>query len=211
MQKIHSPVNRGSLFILSAPSGAGKTSLVKALLDAMQGITVSVSHTTRSARPGEQSGTHYHFVDVDTFTGMCDKGLFLEHAKVFDNYYGTSKVVVEETLNKGLDVILEIDWQGARQVRQHFPEAESVFILPPSQKVLRERLTDRGQDNDTIIDRRMRDAVAEMSHYKEFDYLVVNDDFNVALEELKAIVATSRLRMGRQMAVQQQLILDLLQ
>ena len=202
---------RGSLFIVSAPSGAGKTSLVKALLEAMDGITVSVSHTTRAPRPGEENGVHYHFVEVKTFQDMLAKGQFLEHAQVFDNFYGTSKTALEQTLSQGLDVILEIDWQGARQVRQQFPDALGIFVLPPSKHTLQERLTSRGQDDAAIIARRMRDAVNEISHYAEFDYLVVNDDFSLALSELRAIVTASRLRLPRQRAVYQTLLLDLLQ
>ena len=202
---------RGSLFIVSAPSGAGKTSLIKALLEAMQGITVSVSHTTRAPRPGEENGVHYHFVDVERFEQMQSQGQFLEHAKVFDNYYGTAKASVEDTLNQGLDVILEIDWQGARQVRQQFAGSQSIFILPPSRQTLLERLTSRGQDDQTIIDRRMRDAVSEISHYQEFDYLVVNDDFEVALNQLSAIVSASRLTLQRQQTINKALLLDLLQ
>ena len=202
---------RGSLFIVSAPSGAGKTSLVKALLEAMQGITVSVSHTTRVPRPGEENGVHYHFVDVEQFIKMQSQGRFLEHAKVFDNYYGTSKTSVEDTLNQGMDVILEIDWQGARQVRQQFPDNQSIFIIPPSRQILMERLTSRGQDDQTVIERRMRDAVTEISHYHEFDYLIVNDDFDLALSQLGAIVTAARLTQQRQRAANESLLLDLLQ
>jgi guanylate kinase len=193
---------RGSLFIVSAPSGAGKTSLIKTLLDSLSDITVSVSHTTRPPRPGEQNGVHYHFVDVNTFLQMQSQGQFLEHAKVFDNYYGTTKSAVEETLNRGLDVILEIDWQGARQ---------SIFILPPSRQILLERLTQRGQDDQAVIARRMQDAVNEISHYGEFDFIVINDDFNLALEQLGAIITTSRLTLQRQQILNQALLLDLLQ
>lgn len=202
---------RGALFIVSAPSGAGKTSLIKALLESMNGITVSVSHTTRAPRPGEEDGVHYHFVDVERFLQMQAQGQFLEHAKVFDNYYGTSKSAVEDILNKGLDVILEIDWQGARQVRRQFPTSQGIFILPPSRKTLLERLTSRGQDDQEIIDRRMQDAVNEIRHYNEFDYLVVNDDFNLALSHLSTIVSASRLTLQRQQMENQSLLLDLLQ
>jgi len=205
------PPLRGSLFIVSAPSGAGKTSLIKALLDSMPGITVSVSHTTRAPRQGEENGVHYHFVDVERFVQMQSQGQFLEHAKVFDNYYGTSKTSVEDTLNQGMDVILEIDWQGARQVRQQFAGCQSIFILPPSRQTLLERLTSRGQDDQTIIDRRMRDAVNEISHYQEFDYLVVNDDFDLALSQLSAIITALRLTLPRQQTANQTLLLDLLQ
>lgn len=202
---------RGSLFIVSAPSGAGKTSLIKALLDSMEGIAVSVSHTTRAPRPGEENGVHYHFVDQKQFLAMQAQEQFLEYAKVFDNYYGTSKTTVNDTLNQGLDVILEIDWQGARQVRRQFTGSQSIFILPPSRQTLLERLTSRGQDDQAIIDRRMRDAVNEISHYQEFDYLVVNDDFDLALAQLSAIVTAARLTLHQQQIVNQSLLLDLLQ
>jgi guanylate kinase len=174
----------GTLYIVSAPSGAGKTSLLKVLLEDMKDIAVSVSHTTRAMRPGEENGVHYHFVDVESFQQMTAAGDFLEHAQVFDNFYGTSQAAVTAQLASGQDVILEIDWQGAQQVRKHFADAVSIFILPPSKAALRERLTDRGQDDEAIIDRRMRDAEAEMSHYAEFDYLVVNDDFDTAVADL---------------------------
>ena len=205
------PQLRGSLFIVAAPSGAGKTSLIKSLLESMSGITVSVSHTTRLPRPGEQNGEHYHFVDVSTFIEMQSQGQFLEHAKVFDNYYGTSQTALENTLNQGLDVILEIDWQGARQVRSLFADCQSIFILPPSRQVLLERLTQRGQDDQAVINRRMQDAVNEISHYDEFDFIVINDDFNVALQQLTAIIVASRLTLQRQRILNQSLLLDLLQ
>jgi guanylate kinase len=201
---------QGTLYIFSAPSGAGKTSLVKALLESMDGITVSVSHTTRAMRPGEQEGVHYHYVAIPAFERMVADGQFLEHAKVFDNYYGTSRQAVLDKLAQGLDVILEIDWQGARQVRTLFPECRSIFVLPPSKAALRERLTGRGQDAKEIIDRRMHDAEAEMSHYAEFDYVVVNDVFDEALAELRAIVTAERLRIARQAARLEALIRELL-
>lgn len=200
----------GTLFIVSAPSGAGKTSLLKVLLEDADGIGVSVSHTTRAMRPGEQDGVHYHFVEVEAFQQMVAAGDFLEHAQVFDNHYGTSQVAVTAQLASGQDVILEIDWQGARQVREHFADAVGIFILPPCKATLRERLTDRGQDDETIIDRRMQDAEAEMSHYGEFDYLVVNDDFATAVADLRTIIASQRLGMARQQARQKKLIADLL-
>ncbi|MCG6887435.1 MAG: guanylate kinase [Proteobacteria bacterium] len=190
----------GALFIFAAPSGAGKTSLVNALLDATTGIEVSVSHTTRAPRPGEQDGTNYHFTDVETFQNMAAAGAFLEHARVFDNYYGTARANIEQRLAVGVDVILEIDWQGARQVREQFPDTVGVFILPPSRTVLEERLRNRGQDSDATIARRMRDAVQEMSHYMEFEYLVINDDFEAALDELRRIVLAHRLRTPAQAA-----------
>lgn len=201
----------GSLYIMSAPSGAGKTSLVKALLESTGQIQVSVSHTTRAPRPGEIDGKDYYFVNKEVFEQMRDQGKFLECAQVFDNYYGTSEHAVEEQLSQGLDVILEIDWQGAKQVRDVFKDAVSIFILPPSRDTLEQRLKDRGQDNQTIIDRRMQDAINEMSHYGEFDYLVINDNFDLALDQIKAIVQTRRLRTEVQSQRQTELLSDLLQ
>ena len=177
----------GTLYIISAPSGAGKTSLVHALLERDKQVMVSVSHTTRAKRDGEQDGVHYNFISVETFNQMVEKGVFLEYAQVFDNFYGTSRDWVEARLNEGHDVILEIDWQGARLTRKAFPAATGIFILPPSRQALEERLQGRGQDSDAIIARRMRDAVSEIEHYDEFDYLIVNDDFDTALNELAAI------------------------
>ncbi|MFK4753011.1 guanylate kinase [Oceanobacter antarcticus] len=190
----------GTLFIFSAPSGAGKTSLVNALLKTMPYIGVSVSHTTRTPRPGEDNGIAYHFVNVDEFQQMIGEGAFLEHAQVFDNFYGTSQRWVESELAEGRDVILEIDWQGAQQVRKLMPEAVSVFIAPPSISALRQRLQGRGQDDAATINRRMRDAQSEMSHYGEYDYLIINDDFNNTLEELCAIVIARRHRIEAQQA-----------
>lgn len=187
-----------TLFIISAPSGAGKTSLVKALLEETRGIRVCISHTTRGQRPGEQDGVHYHFIDKDTFAGMVDSRAFLEHAQVFDNYYGTAKSSVHELLQQGLDVILEIDWQGARQVREAMPGCVGIFILPPSRAELENRLRNRGQDSEDIIARRMRDAQSEASHYNEYEYLVINGDFQVALRDLQAIIAARRLRRETQ-------------
>ena len=200
----------GTLYIFSAPSGAGKTSLVKALLEQTTGIEVSVSHTTRASRPGEESGRDYHFTDIASFEEMVGNSDFLEHAKVFDNYYGTASSSVDDPLQQGQDVILEIDWQGAEQIRRHYSEAVSVFILPPSKAALRERLQGRGQDSEEIIDRRMRDAVSEMSHYAEFDYLIINDDFDEALQELRSIVIAQRMRLKQQGDQQQSLLQDLL-
>ncbi|PAV46946.1 guanylate kinase [Pseudomonas sp. HAR-UPW-AIA-41] len=188
----------GNLYIVSAPSGAGKTSLVKALLEAEPRVRVSVSHTTRAMRPGEVDGVNYHFVTREQFTAMLEQDAFLEHAQVFDNFYGTSQHWVEQTLAEGYDLILEIDWQGAQQVRRLLPQAKSIFILPPTQEALRHRLTNRGQDSGEIIERRMRDAVSEMSHYVEFDYLVINDDFGHALEDLKAIFRANQLLQAPQ-------------
>jgi guanylate kinase len=186
-----------TLYIVAAPSGAGKTSLVKALLEADPHVVVSVSHTTRAMRPGEQDGVDYNFVDVAQFEALVAEHRFLEYAKVFDNYYGTSRDWVETTLAAGKDVILEIDWQGARIVRQAFAEAVGIFILPPSRLALEERLRGRGQDSDEIIARRMQDAKGEISHYDEFDYVVINDIFDEALLDLRAIV-TARRRLRTQ-------------
>ena len=190
----------GVLFVVSAPSGAGKTSLLRALIPTDPRLQLSVSHTTRGARPGEQDGTHYHFVDRARFEAMVAAGEFVEHARVFDNLYGTAERSVRDVLGANFDVVLEIDWQGARQVRARFPEAVSVFIVPPSVEALRERLSGRGQDSAEIIDRRMRDARSELSHFGEYDYLVVNDDFDEALADLRAIVGAERLRLARQQA-----------
>ncbi|CAM3643968.1 Guanylate kinase [Pseudomonas reidholzensis] len=188
----------GTLYIVSAPSGAGKTSLVTALTEADKHIRVSVSHTTRAMRPGEQDGVNYHFVDHDAFKALIEKGDFLEHAEVFGNYYGTSRSALQQTLDQGIDLILEIDWQGAQQVRKLMPEALSIFILPPSQEALRERLTGRGQDSEAIIEGRMREAVSEMEHYAEYEYVIINDDFAVALEDIKAVFRANRLLLAKQ-------------
>lgn len=190
----------GTLYTVSAPSGAGKTSLVNALIERNPQIRVSVSHTTRPVRPGEQDGVNYHFVTEQAFMTMLERGEFLEHARVFDNLYGTSSVWVQEQLDQGTDVILEIDWQGAQQVTRLLPETCAVFILPPSRQALEERLTGRGQDDAATIEKRLREAVQEMSHYVEADYLVVNNDFQQALEELACIVCSERLRTARQQA-----------
>ena len=188
----------GTLFVFAAPSGAGKTSLVKALLAEMVGISVSVSHTTRAMRPGEQDGIDYHFVDIPAFEQMVGEHAFLEHARVFDNYYGTSRTGIEQQLALGMDVILEIDWQGARQVRELMPETVGVFILPPSREALEQRLRGRETDSEEIIARRMRDARNESAHYDEFEYVVINDDFDTALAELQAIVTCRRQRLAAQ-------------
>ena len=191
--------DNGTLYIISAPSGAGKSSLLRALLESMGGsLALSVSHTTRSPRPGEIDGKDYHFIDVATFQEMVNREAFLEHARVFDNFYGTSKQGVIDQLQAGLDVILEIDWQGARLIREQLPAVVSIFILPPSRAALQQRLQDRGQDDAAIIARRMRDAVSEMMHYDEYDYLVINDVFQQALEELAAILLSRRLCLPAQ-------------
>ena len=191
-------MSTGTMYIISAPSGAGKTSLVKALLEKLPGVAVSVSHTTRAARPGEQDGVDYHFTETAEFERLVAGGEFLEHAQVFDNYYGTRRAAVLEKLESGEDVILEIDWQGARQVYKAFPQAVRVFILPPSREALRERLAGRGQDSEDVISRRMAEAVCEMSHYHEFDYLVFNDDFDTALGDLITLFRARRLRSEAQ-------------
>ncbi|KZN47342.1 guanylate kinase [Pseudoalteromonas luteoviolacea] len=203
-------MTRGNLFILSAPSGAGKSSLIKALLEKHANIKVSVSHTTRAPRPGENNGEHYHFVNVDEFKALIDKGDFFEWAQVFENYYGTSKQAIEDQLNNGIDVFLDIDWQGARQVRDLIPEVKTVFILPPSQNELEKRLNSRGQDSQEVIAGRMAEAKSESSHYDEFDYVIVNDDFNVALAELEHIVIAARLQTKAQQTRHQNLIAQLL-
>lgn len=192
------PATTGTLYIISAPSGAGKTSLVKALIDAQPQVRVSVSHTTRAMRPGEVDGVNYHFVSREEFLERLAQDEFLEHAEVFGNLYGTSQRWLEQTLAEGFDLILEIDWQGAQQVRKLMPQAKSIFILPPTQEALRQRLNNRGQDSEEIIERRMREAVSEMSHYVEYDYVVINDQFSHALEDLKAIFRARQLHQGSQ-------------
>jgi len=204
-------MEKATLFIVSAASGAGKTSLVKALLEQDPKIAVSVSHTTRAARPGEEEGKNYFFVDKTRFSSMVESGAFIEHAQVFDNFYGTSESEVRRLLAEGTDVILEIDWQGAAQVREKFEAAVGVFILPPSTRELQNRLQGRGQDSDEVIQRRMRDAVSEMSHYVEFDYLIVNDEFDHALQELSELVRVKRLQTSRQAIKLQALLGDLLE
>jgi guanylate kinase len=188
----------GTLFTVSAPSGAGKTSLVKALVDAESSLQVSVSHTTRPVRPGERDGVNYHFCDREAFEARLAAGDFLEHAEVFGNLYGTSRRFVEEQLDADRDVILEIDWQGARQVKELLPDTCAIFILPPSRATLRERLSRRGQDDAQTIERRLAAAVSEMSHYEAADFVVINDVFDDALEELRAITRSQRLRTARQ-------------
>ncbi|MEN8214733.1 MAG: guanylate kinase [Pseudomonadota bacterium] len=194
-------MNNGILFIVSAPSGAGKTTLLKALLDQQQEnarLVLSVSHTTRQPRPGEEDGVHYHFVSLERFQQMAGEQAFLESAQVFDNYYGTAEASVREQLASGRDVILEIDWQGARQVRRRFADAVSIFVAPPSVETLRERLSSRGQDSSEIIERRMADALSEMSHYDEYDFIVVNDHFEQAVDDLQAVMQAQHLTLERQ-------------
>lgn len=186
-------MSQGTLFVVSAPSGAGKTSLVRELVDSLSGIQVSVSHTTRKRREGEVDGVNYHFTETAEFEAMVARGEFFEYARVFDNYYGTSQRAVQERLDACQDVILEIDWQGARQVRDKMPDAVLIFILPPSRDELERRLAGRGTDVHAVIERRMQDAVSEMSHHDEYDYIVINDDFTTALDELRALVISRRL------------------
>jgi guanylate kinase len=176
------------LFIFSAASGTGKTSLANALVESLPNVEFSVSHTTRAPRPGEKYGVHYFFVSHEEFEAMIGRGLFLEHAEVFGNYYGTSRPQVEERLKQGKSMILDIDWQGARSIKARMPQALGIFLLPPSRAALEERLTKRGQDSREVIQKRMNQALEEMSHYHEFDYVVVNDDFDAALADLKAIL-----------------------
>lgn len=200
----------GTLYIISAPSGAGKTSLVTGLIESVSDIRVSVSHTTRKMRPGEVDGVNYNFVDISSFEQMVAEDTFLEHAQVFDNYYGTSRQWVEQQLREGVDVILEIDWQGAQQVRPRMNGCISIFILPPSRDELFRRLRGRGQDSDEVIERRFQDAVTDMSHYTEYDYVVINDDFDEALLDLAAIMRARRQRRDVQAARKGSLIETLL-
>lgn len=188
----------GSLFIVTAASGTGKTSLVKQLLATTNDLTVSISHTTRAPRPNERDGQHYHFTDVDTFSAAIKEGKFLEHAEVFGNYYGTSESSVRAQLAAGLDVILEIDWQGALQVKKIFRDATLIFILPPNVATLRQRLSTRATDSAEVIEQRLAGSVNEMSQYVHADYVVINDNFEVALAELKAIIIADRQRLVRQ-------------
>ena len=201
---------KGTLYVVSAPSGAGKTSLVAALADAEPRVHVSVSHTTRPRRPGEQDGVDYHFVSDEAFAALVEADAFLEHAEVFDRRYGTTREAVARHLAAGDDVVLEIDWQGAAQVRARHPGTVGIFILPPSRESLAERLAGRGQDSEEVIARRMADAVAEMSHWEEFDYLVINDAFDSALADLRAIVRAGSLARPRQGARHARLIASLL-
>ena len=201
---------KGTLFTISAPSGAGKTSLVKALLDQDENTQVSVSYTTRLMRPGEVDGRDYYFVDKSCFDAMLAKAEFLEHAQVFTNFYGTSQAWVEDALAKGKDVILEIDWQGAAQIRRLLPETEGIFILPPSRACLEERLRGRGQDDDAVIAQRMHEAKSEISHYVDAQWIIINDDFQQALTELKSILLTQRLKAGLQQQKYASLLTDLL-
>lgn len=178
----------GKLFVIAAPSGAGKTSLARALVESEPRLQFSVSHTTRKPRKGEVEGSDYHFIDRNEFARMVAAGDFLEHAEVFDNLYGTSKSAVSHLLQEGIDVLLEIDWQGAAQVRAEMPQSRSVFILPPSRAELERRLRTRATDSEAVIQRRLRDSISDMRHWAEFDYVIINDDFDAALRELRAVV-----------------------
>lgn len=204
---------QGNLYILSAPSGAGKSSLISALLNQQQDnkMMVSVSHTTRQPRPGEQEGVHYYFVSVEAFESLIEQDLFLEYAKVFGgNYYGTSLPAIEENLAKGIDVFLDIDWQGAQQIRQKVPNVKSIFILPPSLAELERRLIGRGQDSTEVIAARMSKAIDEISHYNEYDYVIVNDVFEQTLADFQAILRAERLTLAHQQKQNQALIEQLL-
>jgi guanylate kinase len=180
-----------NLFIIAAPSGCGKTSLVDALLKKSSNICVSVSHTTRKPRPEEVNGTNYHFISIDEFQEMIKDNKFVEFAEVFENLYGSSRQLIEDNLNNNIDVILEIDWQGARQVKINMPKAISIFVLPPSKEALLERLKNRAQDDELTINKRMSDAENQMRHFNEFDYLIINNDFNEALSDLESIIIPS--------------------
>ena len=201
---------KGSLYIISAPSGAGKTSLVKAVLEAMSGVVVSVSHTTRAKRDEEVEGREYHFIDERTFDKMVANEDFLEHANVFGNKYGTSRQHLQEQLLLGKDVILEIDWQGARQIRQLMGDCKSIFVLPPTMQALCDRLIGRGQDTEDTIELRMNEATSEMTHYAEFDYIVINDDFETAVAELTSIFVSNRLHADVQQQRHSQRLAELL-
>lgn len=202
----------GTLYIVSAPSGAGKSSLISALLEQNPNndLQVSVSHTTRNPRPGESNGQHYHFVAVDEFKSLIEDGVFFEWAEVFGNYYGTSRVVIEEQLAQGIDVFLDIDWQGARQVKDLMPQAKGIFILPPSRAELEKRLVGRGTDSEEVIAGRMDKAISEMSHYDEYDYLIVNDSFDQALLDFSAIIKGNRLIVKQQAIKHCDMLKDLL-
>jgi len=196
----------GLLFVVSAASGTGKTSLVKALLERVNNLHVSVSHTTRGQRPGELDGVHYHFSTKEDFLNLVEEGGFIEYAEVFGNYYGTAQATVKEQLAKGHDVLLEIDWQGAQQVRRLFPESKQIFILPPSQFDLRQRLSNRGTDSVEVIEHRLSCAVEDMQQYVNFDYVIINDDFNKALHDLESVIIANRLVLSQQAPRHEKLI-----
>lgn len=204
----------GQLYIVSAPSGAGKSSLIQALLDRFNlddSMRLSISHTTREMRPGEADGVSYHFVSVEEFEKLIEEKAFFEYAKVFDHYYGTSKKIVQEWVAQGHDVLFDIDWQGARLIREQMPEAKSIFILPPSLEELQNRLQKRGRDNAAVIADRMDKARREISHYDEYDYVIVNDDFDTALLQLRSIILSGRQTLAVQQHKNAALLSDLLQ
>src|ERR1700730_6076166 len=203
-------MDRGRLYVVSAPSGTGKTSLVKALMEREPRIRFSVSYTTRKARPNEIPGRDYHFVTMERFAEMAAHGEFLEHAQVFDNYYGTGVRAVEEALDNGEQLLLEIDWQGARQVRARLSEARSIFILPPSRSSLEQRLKARSTDTEAVIKRRLEDAAQDIAHWAEFDYVVINDRFEQALNELLAIVEDRGSHLDKQRPEVTRLVMELL-
>ena len=200
----------GNLYIVAAPSGGGKTSLVRHLVTTLDHIEISISHTTREIRPGETNGMDYYFIDEEQFIGMVNESAFIEHARVFNHLYGTSSAQISDRLQQGIDVVLDIDWQGAEQLRRIFPRAVSIFVIPPSLEELKRRLMNRRQDNDEVISDRMIKAQDELSHYPEFDYLIVNDNFEHAAVELRAIVISNRLKMERQVNKQTKLLSFLL-
>ena len=199
-----------NLFVVAAPSGGGKTSLVNALLEQDLQVKLSVSHTTRPPRPGERDGVHYHFVDQESFLNLVDQGAFLEHARVFDYYYGTGRMEVERQLEAGFDVLLDIDWQGARQIRESFPSCCGIFIIPPSLDVLRQRLIARGQDSEDVIQRRMRDAQSEISHWSEFDFIIINDVFDEALADMQSIIRHRKLKRPENEVQSREILAELL-
>ena len=203
-------MTKGTLYVISAASGAGKTTLVSAVLQQVSDIVVSVSHTTRAPREGEVDGVNYHFINKEKFEAMVEAGDFFESATVFGNMYGTSQQHIQQQLLKGKDVILEIDWQGARQIRQLVSDCKSIYILPPSIAALRERLASRGRDDEVVINKRMREAVSEMSHYVEFGYLVVNDDFDEARDNLASIIMGERMLFEHQQQKHAKLLAELL-
>ncbi len=204
-------MNKGNLFSISAPSGAGKTSLVKALIDRDSNLRLSVSHTTRPIRPGEVNGADYYFVDKSEFEALIDQGAFLEYARVFGNFYGTAQSSVEKALSTGCNVLLEIDWQGAAQVRRLIPKSVSIFVLPPSRDALESRLRGRGQDSEDVIARRMSAARDEISHYAEADYIVINDDFERAVADISNILSGENLQKYRPAERNSELIRALLE
>jgi guanylate kinase len=203
-------LNDPRLYVVAAPSGGGKTSLINALLAKDDRIQLSVSYTTRPPRPGEVDGVHYHFVDEESFQALIASNAFLEHAGVFDYHYGTNREAVGQQLAAGFDVILDIDWQGARQIRDSFPSSRSIFIVPPSLDALRQRLIGRGQDSAAVIQRRMRDAQAEISHWDEFDFLIINKKFKQALGELLSIIRSDKLRQPYDQRQNEEILAELL-